>query len=990
MSFKNKLGRTVSYTVLLAGVLTAGNALGADYTSDTLKGDVTLKGTENTFTGDLNINNPESTVSLKGNGSLTFGEGNITISGVDKYGDSTQRNSINASGTYEAGLVFDKDFGSANLTDGASIEAGNIIIKGGDFNLSGSNTKLANEEEVTEANEWKYGTLLDAEGKLTVEGGTINVSDKAQIVAGDVELKNGTINLNGGDAFLRTFDSNSAMSGANPKGNIGLGGADEGKAVINVTGDNAIAVAGVFNLNENSELNLNNAVLDLVKNMPTGDAAEKATVTNLAGIIDVNNSTLNGNIALDGEDVTKAAGDAAAGKVEQGEMTEEEFEDAKETAWNNAALKVAPQANFSGDSIVNGTISNKYGVLNVNSGTLTVNAGEEEPAITNAADSIISVADGASLTAEKGITNGGYLDVAGKINAAVTNTNGQVSVKGSNAYIEKLDGGDLEISANTSSSKLFSQKEGVTSSVNEAYISAGNEFTLDSDNFSATNYVTYGKLALAQDVKATKTKVGNGGTLDLGSNTLTSGETALWGGSTLSFNVDQTADADTDPERKQDGGQISGAVKTYLNEGESVTINPIIGVDALSGAYQYANSVEKGDGIEPKLNLSQNNMLYNVDFSEGKKNILDIEKKGADEVAQGVASAGGDANHAGLINAWVGGNANASALSGEARAMAEHLNTLAQTNPKAAVDAAKALAPEVNPVVDSHVTENARQIFNVAGSRLDSATRGMASGDSMFKKAGMWIQGLLNKTEYDKHDGFDVDSEGIAAGIDGYVTDNVKVGVGYAYTESDIDSIGRKTDADTNTGFIYGEYNAPSYYVNGVASYSKGDYKEKKNVAGKLARASYDVDAIAMQAIAGYKMGNFAPEAGLRYINAQQDAYTDTAGQHVGSNSSDTLTAILGGRYATNIQAGEYTLRPEVKLAATYDLMRDKNSTAVTLANGSGYLVRGENLDRFGIETGVGLSMAVSDNVKVGLNYEGRFKEDYTDHTGILEARYNF
>lgn len=266
----------------------------------------------------------------------------------------------------------------------------------------------------------------------------------------------------------------------------------------------------------------------------------------------------------------------------------------------------------------------------------------------------------------------------------------------------------------------------------------------------------------------------------------------------------------------------------------------------------------------------------------------------------------------------------------------------------------------------------------------------MASGDSMFKKAGMWIQGLLNKTEYDKHDGFDVDSEGIAAGIDGYVTDNVKVGVGYAYTESDIDSIGRKTDADTNTGFIYGEYNAPSYYVNGVASYSKGDYKEKKNVAGKLARASYDVDAIAMQAIAGYKMGNFAPEAGLRYINAQQDAYTDTAGQHVGSNSSDTLTAILGGRYATNIQAGEYTLRPEVKLAATYDLMRDKNSTAVTLANGAGYLVRGENLDRFGIEAGVGLSMAVSDNVKVGLNYEGRFKEDYTDHTGILEARYNF
>ena len=968
MSFKNKLGRTVSYTVLLAGVLAAGNALGAAHTSDTLKGDVTLVGTENTFTGDLNINNPESTVSLKGNGSLTFGEGNITISGVDEYGDKIQRNSINAAGNWEADLIFDENFGSAKLTDGASIEADNITIKGGNFELSGSNEALSN---VSEGKDWVYGTLLGPTGTLTVEGGTVSVSNKAQINAEKINMTGGTINLNGGEALLRTFGDSE---------NIEVGDGEK-TAVINVTGDNYISTKGEFNLNKNAELNLNKAILDLVENMPqNADGAELTaqTVTNLAGIINVNNSTLNGNIEMKG---TQAISDALTG-----------LDDATEEEKNAAMIEAAPKANFTGNNIINGEVTNTAGIININNGSLVVNS---ENAIKNEATGIISVADGASLTAEKGITNGGYLDVAGKINAAVTNTNGQVSVKGSNAYIKQLTGGNLEISANTSSSELFGEK----SSVNEAYISAGNEFTLDSDNFSATNYVTYGKLALGPDhdvADVTKTKVGNGGTLDLGSKTLGSATTTMWNGSTLSFNVDQTADG----ERAQEGGKLDGDLAVILKDGESATINPTIALGVEDGTYKYANNFATKDNTadddpdagvaDPKLNLSQNNMLYNVDFSEDGNNILDIEKKGADEVAQGVASAGGDANHAGLINAWVGGNANASALSGEARAMAEHLNTLAQTNPKAAVDAAKALAPEVNPVVDSHVTENARQIFNVAGSRLDSATRGMASGDSMFKKAGMWIQGLLNKTEYDKHDGFDVDSEGIAAGIDGYVTDNVKVGVGYAYTESDIDSIGRKTDADTNTGFIYGEYNAPSYYVNGVASYSKGDYKEKKNVAGKLARASYDVDAIAMQAIAGYKMGNFAPEAGLRYINAQQDAYTDTAGQHVGSNSSDTLTAILGGRYATNIQAGEYTLRPEVKLAATYDLMRDKNSTAVTLANGAGYLVRGENLDRFGIEAGVGLSMAVSDNVKVGLNYEGRFKEDYTDHTGILEARYNF
>ncbi len=984
MSFKNKLGRTVSYTVLLAGVLAAGNALAADpdgskenpFTS--LAESVDASSGSIYFKGDVNLpaENQNAVIVKTGDGkdnTLTIMDGsNITISGTHKVGDAVARNTIvstDGAGTngLDGGIIFE-DGVNVKLSEGGAIEFADITINGGNFELSGKGEDLA----TAEGQEWRKGTMLSAEEDMAINNGSISLSDGAALSAKTITMKGGNVNLNGGDAFLRAFGAD----GSN--GDISLGGDDEKTASITVTGEkNIIAANGEFNLNKNSELNLKNAVLDLVKNMPnaSGYDAENntGTVTNLAGIINVNTSTLNGNIEMNG---TQAISDALTG-----------LDDATEEEKNAAMIEAAPKANFTGNNIINGEVTNTAGIININNGSLVVNS---KNAITNAANSIISVADGASLTAEKGITNKGYLDVAGRIESAVTNTDGQVSVKGSNAYIKQLTDGDLEISANTSSSELFGEK----SSVDEAYISAGNEFTLDSDNFSAENYVTYGKLALSNhDVTGvTKTKIGNGGTLDLGSNTLGSATTTMWNGSTLSFNVDQTADGE---ERAQEGGKLDGDLAVILKDGESATINPTIALGVEDGTYTYANSFATTEGddtgvAEPQLNISQNNMLYNVDFSVDNKNILEIEKKGADEVAQGVASAGGDANHAGLINAWVGGNANASALSGEARAMAEHLNTLAQTNPKAAVDAAKALAPEVNPVVDSHVTENARQIFNVAGSRLDSATRGMASGDSMFKKAGMWIQGLLNKTEYDKHDGFDVDSEGIAAGIDGYVTDNVKVGVGYAYTESDIDSIGRKTDADTNTGFIYGEYNAPSYYVNGVASYSKGDYKEKKNVAGKLARASYDVDAIAMQAIAGYKMGNFAPEAGLRYINAQQDAYTDTAGQHVGSNSSDTLTAILGGRYATNIQAGEYTLRPEVKLAATYDLMRDKNSTAVTLANGAGYLVRGENLDRFGIEAGVGLSMAVSDNVKVGLNYEGRFKEDYTDHTGILEARYNF
>lgn len=946
MSFKNKLGRTVSYSVLLAGVLAAGNALAEDPAAGSkenpltkLESTVTLSG-DTYFKGDVVLDNSEGgqqNVTVSGSHKLNIMEGsNITISGTHEVGEEEGRNSINgypggASVPSTNGIVFEKGMGNVKITDGGSIEFDTVAINGGNFELSGKGEKL----KVTEGQEWRKGSLIGAETSLDMTAGKVSLSDGAVVTAGKINMTGGEINLNGGDAVLRAHNTNSDSDNKITVEN----------AKINVSGKNYIAADEGLELNEGGELNLKNAVLDLVKNMPTNaDEAKdtskltRAEFKNLAGLINVDSSTFNGNIALNGQ--------TAVNELITNGKTEE-------------ALAAAPKANFTGKNEVNGTITNTYGVINV--------------------------ADGASLTADS-ITNDtmGFIDVAGRIESVVTNTNGQVSVKGSNAYIEQLDGGELNISANTSSSKLFGKE--AESKVNEAYVSAGNEFTLDNEKFSAGNYVTYGKLALAQDVSG-NAKIGNGGTIDLGSNTLT-GDVNAWNNSTLAFNIDQTKDGD----REQEGGKIAGALKIHQNEGETLTIKPTIALGVESGTYDYANSVANGETNDfESLTLNQDNMLYDVAFAgEEALHQLNIEKKDSSAVAGEVAKAGGDANNASLLNAWVGGDARAFEAGSAAEDMAQHLNTLAQTNPKAAVEAAKALAPEANPVVTTQVTENARQIFNVAGSRLDGAAGGMSSGDSMIKKAGMWIQGLFNKSKLDKRDGFDVDSEGIAFGADGYVNENVKLGVGYAYTESDIDSVGRKTDADTNTGFVYGEYNAADYYVNGVASYSKGDYKEKKHVAGKMARASYDVDSFALQGIYGYKMGDFSPEAGLRYINAKQDAYTDTAGQHVGSNSSDTLTAILGGRYATNVKAGDYTLRPEVKLAATYDLLRDKNSTAVTLANGAGYLVRGENLKRFGIEAGAGLSMAVSDNVKVGLNYEGRFKEDYTDHTGILEARYNF
>ena len=82
-------------------------------------------------------------------------------------------------------------------------------------------------------------------------------------------------------------------------------------------------------------------------------------------------------------------------------------------------------------------------------------------------------------------------------------------------------------------------------------------------------------------------------------------------------------------------------------------------------------------------------------------------------------------------------------------------------------------------------------------------------------------------------------------------------------------------------------------------------------------------------------------------------------------------------------------MTPDAKLALTYDFKRDAQNRTVTLANGASYVAEGENMKRFGVEVGAGLSFKMGDT-DVGLSYEGKFKEHYTDHTGMINVKYNF
>lgn len=601
--------------------------------------------------------------------------------------------------------------------------------------------------------------------------------------------------------------------------------------------------------------------------------------------------------------------------------------------------------------------------------------------------------------------NGGIIN--GKISVGDTS---EINVNNAGSTIKTLAGeGTLNINANTSVSTLF----GSASKIGTLAVKEGSTFILNSSdkvsadpdndieakdavNLTASTMEVSGTAIVADNGNSiAKTNVNKGGILDLGYNTFSS-DVTMDAGSTLNVGVKNDDDAS---DGKLTHGKIDGTLTvTDPAEGAAnASMNLIIAADTKLGEE---SKIDLASGSENGLGnlVVNNNLLYNLEGVDDDGKItgseITVSKKDSSEVAAGVAANGANGNQAGTIAAFVDG------LSGNAQAdnITNQISTLVQSgNVKGAARLAKEVAPVAAPVAQSQVTETTNQVFGAVATRLSggsvsSAAEGKSSGDSVFERAAMWVQGLFNKSKYDGSNDFKTDSTGLALGAEKYLNSDVKVGAGYAYTNSDVKQGDRKIDVDTHTAFVYGEYKPSDWYVNGIASYNWGDYDEKKygGLSGK-----YDVNSIALQAMTGYDFhmngAVVTPEAGLRYINIHQDSYTDTAGQRVSENSSDYLTGIVGAKIKKDYTLSNgMNIRPEARLAMTYDLVNDNSNASVMLANGSAYQVRGEALDRFGVEAGVGLTAEVDDNVEVSLGYEGKFRDHYKDHTGLLNAKYKF
>lgn len=951
---KNKL----LITTALVALVSAGNAYAdalniADGDNITIEADQWDESLQKT-------NNIYDSISMTG-GSLTGTpdiDGSLTVADDAEFSGGT----VNLTGHYDDEDEDNEKYSDISATGKVTISGDNTVVNIEQADISANNGFEISGGKIT------MGKDAGLVGVTKISGGEINATNVSDITSRNVEISGGKITLVN-DSEL-TDSGNITIS---DKAEINIGKDSRLMAETSILdgkldseANNSINISGgTINLNDNARMIRGSINYDTTNALVTENinANVKGGIEMTGGVVNMNGTssievyTTDGKLALDGSGIS-------------GSSAEE-------------LLAKAPTINVNGNNKIVSDVDVKDGLIKVNKGA-TLTSGD------------------INLTSGKFAS---IIDLAGTLDANVTGSDkAQMTFFDSNAKIKGTVDGikDVNVRSNLSLASAF--EKGATNIDNiNVY---GSTLTLDNENFNeAKNLILNEKSTakLAGDFTASnKVKVKDGSILDLGTSTLNA------------KNVELFEDA-----------QVNLKVAALDNHGAIAASDKIIfvGGNAEDGYSNGANKninlnvtmenglVKKGETTDLTLMTATNGFdgdFNNVNVSNNRYSFEKTEagkfKVTGTATGEDIAKdAGGSMNNAGTAAAWVDGDSFKAGT--QAAAVASSLNELSQKvgSEQAYLDALTAVAPEVAPLVHKTQTETTNQIFGAVSSRLSggsvaSASNGMSSGDSVFKRGAMWVQGLFNKSKLDdtsKAKGFDADSTGIAMGAEKYINDDVKAGIGYAYTNTDIDGFMRNTDVDTHTAMVYGEYKPSNWYVNGIATYSWSDYSEKKNVAGNQVKADYDVDTIGLQAMTGYDMQvkgfNLTPEAGLRYVHIKQDGYKDSADQKVSANDADILTGVIGAKASKDFALENgMNLRPEARLAMTYDLMNDDNNSVVTLANGSAYAVEGEALDRFGIEFGAGFTADVNDNVELSVGYEGKFREDYQDHTGLFNAKYKF
>ncbi len=924
---------------------------------------------------------------------------------------------------------------SAVSGDGSTVIDGTVSSTAAISNTAGITVKAATTADPSVASQLtigasNVGAAVDNDGKLILQAGelakavsgdgatevtgAVTVNNTTGSIAQDIDITAGSLTANAdkltGDDINIKYDAELTLTGGELDANINgytvdpLDPTTTTYGALRVTGDttlngtttvDALTVADDITLDADDDVTVNTTLANTGTITGAGDLTLLGAAMSNAGTISAASVTVG--------DGTNAAAFTNNGTI--GSATT----DTNVTVSDNAALTNNANKTITGNVTNDGTVTNNgdiTGNVTNNAGATATNAGKIAGNVTNNAGATFTTAgvdnvDDPQTGVTGTIANDGALTLTdGTVVGAVTGT-GTTTISGAVENGASITGNNIAVAAGgklTTAADTITDKDGSIANAGTLELTGGDlnqnvtggnldingdvaiATTADVVSTSATT-IEAGKTLTAGDKAVTLGDTTINGTLDVGTNdNVTTGNTTVGatgsvgvkitdlanGSSTYTggqLNVNGNLTTDSDSKLKLD--IADGLLEDQHSHSGSLDVVDVAGTGGFTG-----DQIEVSGDYEVTVNPNGSIVIVN------KNSYADVSN-----------AAIGSANNVATATGW--DNATNLPDGSLARDIQKTLNKISKNNPGAYVNALTNLAPTDSALYQSVALEVSNLINEQVTDRLKS--QGMNSGD-VFERQGAWVKTFYSHAEQDSDrstPGFTGKTKGIAFGLDGQVDENTTVGVGYSYNTTDADSLNRDIDITGHNIFAYGKYQPSSWFVRGMVNYGLSDYEEKSHVLGFVKTADYDVKNYGFRTYVGYDLPNgFTPEAGLRYTHLTVENYMDSLGQVVRTDDIDILTATLGVNFQKDVETFGYKWTPKAHFGVTYDLANDGADASVVLGN-SAYNINGEALDRFGIEAGVGAEINMGD-WSLSAEYEYGYRDNFENHTGMLQLKYNF
>jgi len=274
---------------------------------------------------------------------------------------------------------------------------------------------------------------------------------------------------------------------------------------------------------------------------------------------------------------------------------------------------------------------------------------------------------------------------------------------------------------------------------------------------------------------------------------------------------------------------------------------------------------------------------------------------------------------------------------------------------------------------------------------------------------GLWFEGFTTAFYDDETRLTDPSShpENFSSlGFDVAVSKNFVLGFGRDYSQ--ISTTTAFTDgmnmAYGHKDFVYSSFNHDDLYMNMAAFYGNESYNQQRDIGVGVYEGT-TVSEHASDSFSSYvEMGRlissynsiFQPFASLRYMNLEEDGFTESGGGVLALKIKDAdrelLTSHLGFRASKLWVFDQWTVMPEVSLAWRYHIKSVDYSTTASFVSmpDQTFLVKGEDDDDHALDIGAALNIGKLGKFDFSMNFNGEVLTDKEKYDLGWEIKYRF